>query len=165
MGGRNSLFAAAGGALLVMPLSQRWRLLSGEKIDYSPSLDWATPKFAIPVRDDQGPVLVSIDYRINPADRTALLAALDAIGRVRRSDGAFAWGVFDDGAEPGRIREMFMIDSWNEFLHVRERFTRADRALEDAVRNLLSEPPKVSFHIAADRGGKINARHAERRNL
>jgi MFS family permease len=148
-----ALFAASAGAVIFIPLGRQWRLLSASKLDFSPSLHWPTPKFAIPVRDDQGPVLVSIDYHVDPTDRTALLASLDAIGRVRRSDGAFGWGVFEDGGGCGRFREMFMIDSWNEFLHVRERFTKSDRVLEDAIRSLLSEPPKVSFHIAADRRG------------
>ena len=97
-----ALFTAAAGVLIVMPLSGRWRLLSGAQPDLSPSLHWSVPKCVIPVRDGQGPVLVNIDYRIDPANRAALLAALDAIGRVRKSDGAFAWGVFEDFGEPGR---------------------------------------------------------------
>jgi MFS family permease len=147
-----ALFAAGAGALVAIPAAWPWRLRSGPAPDLSPSLHWPSPKFVIPVRDDQGPVLVIVAYRIEPADRSALLAALDDIGRVRRRDGAFAWGVFEDGGEVGAFREMFMIESWNEFLHVRERFTRSDRALEDVIHALINQPPKVSFHIAADRG-------------
>jgi hypothetical protein len=36
-----------------------------------------------------GPVMVTVEYRINPADRTAFLAALAKLADERRRDGAF----------------------------------------------------------------------------
>jgi hypothetical protein len=64
-------------------------------------------------------VLVTVEYRIDPADRDAL-ARLE---HGRRRDGAYAWGVFEDAAQEGRIIETFLIESWMEHLRQHERVT------------------------------------------
>ena len=60
--------------------------------------------------DDRGPVLVKIEYRIDPKDRDRFLRAIDELGEQRRRDGAFAWGVFEDMAEFGRFEEAYLIE-------------------------------------------------------
>ncbi|MGD0342856.1 MAG: MFS transporter, partial [Bacteroidales bacterium] len=63
------------------------------------------PVFVQRVDDDEGPVLVTVEYRIDPQDRAPFLAAMQEIGRERRRDGAYAWNVFEDAAKVGRIVE------------------------------------------------------------
>ena len=41
---------------------------------------------------------MTVEYRIDPANRPPFLAALDRLGRERRRDGAYRWGVFEDTA-------------------------------------------------------------------
>jgi hypothetical protein len=48
---------------------------------------------AYEVEEDRGPVMVTVEYRIDPKDRVPFLAAIDKLGRERRRDGAYAWGV------------------------------------------------------------------------
>jgi hypothetical protein len=43
------------------------------------------------------------------------------------------------------------MDSWLEVLHERERITNADESVLMALRELLAEPPHVTFSIATDR--------------
>lgn len=81
--------------------------------------------------DDAGPVLVTVEYRI---------------------DGAYSWGVFEDVAQPGRFIETFHVESWLEHLRQHARVTQADRKQEEIVRGLVLEEPKVSHLIAAERG-------------
>jgi len=50
------------------------------------------------IEDDRGPALVTVEYRIDPAKRRPFLAAQDRLGRERRRDGAYRWGVFKDTA-------------------------------------------------------------------
>jgi hypothetical protein len=94
---------------------------------------------------------VTVEYRINSAGRREFLAALHELGHERKRDGGYAWGVFEDAADPGRFVETFLIESWLELLHLRERATNADRLLEDQIRRLLAGPPKVTLLIAAER--------------
>jgi Transmembrane secretion effector len=56
----------------------------------------------------------------------------------------------EDTAEPRRMVETFLIDSWLEHLRQHERVTNADRALQDVVYKFHTRgAPKVTHLIAA----------------
>ena len=93
---------------------------------------------------------MTVEYRVEIEDRAAFEQAIDELGYERKRDGAFAWGLFEDAAEPGRFVETFLIDSWLELRHLRERVTNADRMIEDQVRQLLKYPAKVTLLIASE---------------
>jgi Transmembrane secretion effector len=92
---------------------------------------------------------VTVEYGVDPAQREPFLIALEHVGRQRRRDGAFAWGVFEDAAVAGRFVETFIVESWLEHLRQHERVTYADRELQDAVRQYVNGVPKVTHLIAA----------------
>ena len=156
-----ALLVAAGGALAAIPLTWRWRLQQGAVVDLSPSQHWSMPQTREEIDNDRGPVLVKIEYRIDPKNRVAFLRALDELGFERRRDGAFAWGIFEDAGDVGRYEEAYLIESWLELMHLRERVTNADRLLEDQIREMLIEPPRIEFLIAAERGEEIQGRRVE----
>ena len=143
-------FLAAAGAIAAIPLTWRWRLQTGTGADLSPSMHWPAPVTAQNIAQDRGPVLVTVEYRINPHDRAAFLKALARLERQRRRDGAYAWGVFEDAAEVGRIIETFLVELWMEHLRQHERVTNADRVVQQAVHRFhLHGAPKVTHYIAA----------------
>jgi len=143
-------FIAAAGALLAIPLTRRWKLQAGAGIDLSPSMHWPEPIVTNAVENDAGPVMVIVEYRIDPEGREAFLAALEALARERKRDGAYAWDVFQDTADRGRFLETFLLDSWLEHLRQHKRVTNADRVLEDQVRRFLKAKPIVTHLIAAE---------------
>ena len=105
----------------------------------------------VPIEHDRGPVLVTVEYGIDPADREPFLEALARLEHERRRDGAYAWGVFEDTAHPGRMIETFLIESWMEHLRQHERVTQADRVLQEELRRFdRSGNPKVTHFITAD---------------
>jgi hypothetical protein len=116
VGVANAHFLAAAGAVAAIALTWRWKLQTGAALDLSPSMHWPAPLTAQPVEHDRGPVLVTVEYRIDPADREPFLEALARLEHERRRDGAYAWGVFEDAAQEGRILETFLIESWMEHL-------------------------------------------------
>jgi MFS family permease len=145
-------FLAAAGILLTMPLTWRWKLQTAIGIDLAPSMHWPAPLATHNVEEDQGPVMVMIEYRIDPKTRDRFLAALEKLAQERRRDGAYAWGVFEDAAKEGRMVETFLVESWLEHLRQHERVTNADRLIQDAVHRFHIEgEPKVTHLIAADR--------------
>jgi MFS family permease len=145
--------AAAAGALVAIPLTWRWKLQTGAGVDLAPSMHWPAPIVAHEVEHDRGPVLVTVEYRIDPREREPFLAALERLSYQRRRDGAYEWGIFEDAAEPGRMMETFLVDSWLEHLRQHERVTNADRALQDIVRRFQTTgAPKVTHLIAAESG-------------
>ena len=144
-------FLAAAGAVAAIALTWRWKLHTAAEIDLSPSMHWPAPLTAQDIAHDRGPVLVTVEYRIRPQDRDAFLDALGRLEHERRRDGAYAWGVFEDAADEGRILETFLVESWMEHLRQHERVTNADRLVQEALQRFqLSGEPKVTHFIAAD---------------
>jgi MFS family permease len=144
-------FLAAAGALVAIPLTWRWKLQTGAGVDLTPSMHWPAPVVTHEVEQDRGPVLVTVDYRIDPQNRELFLAALERLGHERRRDGAYAWGVFEDAAVEGRMVETFLVESWLEHLRQHERVTNADRVLQDAVHQFHTKgTPEVTHLIASE---------------
>jgi len=151
MGLPAALIIAAAGLLLSIPLTWRWKLQTALGADLTPSMHWPAPITAHEIEKDQGPVLVSVEYRINPRERSRFLAALEILGQERRRDGAYRWGVYEDAAVEGRILETFLLESWLEHMRQHQRVTNADRVAQDAVwRFHVKGAPKVTHFIAAN---------------
>ena len=147
----NAHFLAAAGAVAAIPLTWRWKLQTGAGIDLSPSMHWPAPLTVQTIAQDRGPVLVTVEYRIRPQNRAAFLKAIARLEHQRRRDGAYAWGVFEDAAEEGRILETFLVESWMEHLRQHERVTNADRIVQEAVQRFhVHGNPKVTHFIAAE---------------
>jgi MFS family permease len=156
-----AFFAAASGAILAIPMTWRWKLQAAAAVDLTPSMHWRGPVLAQRVENDQGPVLLTIEYRVAAEHRAAFLVAIEEMGQERKRDGAFAWGVFEDAADHGRFLETFLIESWLELRHLRERVTNADRMLEDELRQLIVGPPQVTFLLASERGNRSRRARAQ----
>lgn len=141
---------AAVGGLVAIALTWRWKLQTGAGIDLTPSMHWPAPIVAGEIEPDQGPVMVIVEYSIDPSDRAPFLTALKRLSYERRRDGAYRCGVFEDTADPGRMVETFLVDSWLEHLRQHERVTNADRVMQAEVCKLHTRsPPKVTHLIAA----------------
>jgi MFS family permease len=148
-----ALFMAAAAALVVIPLTWRWKLQTGAAADLAPSMHWPAPIVAREVEQDRGPVLITVEYRIDPRERGPFLAALAGLGQERRRDGAYAWAVFEDAAVEGRMVETFFVESWLEHLRQHARVTNADRILQDAVHRFHPQgTPEVTHLIASEPG-------------
>jgi branched-subunit amino acid transport protein len=149
-----TLLIAATGAVAASLLTRHWKLQQGGVLDLSPSMHWPAPLATAEVAMDRGPVLVTVEYRIDPAESGQFLAVLDDLGRARRRDGAYSWGVFEDVAEPGLYVEHFMVASWLEHLRQHDRVTVADRVIQDRIRTFLAggSEPVVRHLLAPDPG-------------
>jgi MFS family permease len=148
-------FVAAVAILVAVPLTWRWKLQTGASIDLTPAMHWRAPAGTRPPQDNRGPVLVTLEYFVAPENRAAFLAAVEELKHERGRDGAFGWGMFEDTAVEGRYVENFLIESWLELLHARERVTNADVTLEREIYHLLKTPPKVALLVATERGRRF----------
>ena len=145
-----ALLLASTGAAIGIPLTWRWKLQTGANVDFSPSMHWPNPVTTHAIEADRGPVLVTVEYRIDPKNRIAFLHALAQNSRERRRDGAYDWGIFEDPADDGRFVETFLTDSWLEHLRLHQRVTKADRISEVAVRRFqIGDAPKTTHWISA----------------
>jgi predicted MFS family arabinose efflux permease len=146
-----TLVVAAAGLAGASILTMRWRLPAQEDEDQRPSFHWPAPVTASSIPDDRGPVMVTIEYHINPARSAAFAEVLERMGHIRRRDGALFWEHFSDAADPDRHIEVFIAESWMEHLRQHERITIADRAVEDELRTFQvdGQAPRVSHLVSA----------------
>jgi transmembrane secretion effector len=94
---------------------------------------------------------VTVEYHVAPANRAQFLVGLDRLSHDRSADGAYAWGIFEDVAQPGRFLETFLVESWLEHLRQHERVTNADRVLQEHINRLVIGEPIVTHLIAPNR--------------
>jgi MFS family permease len=144
--------ALAGAALAgALGLLLAWRApVSDLEPDLRPSMHWPEPVIRDGSLGDRGPVMVTVEYLIDPARRGGFLAALHAFAPERLRDGATQWDVFEDAAQPGRFVEMFLLPSWDDHLRQHARVSHADAQLQQVVREFHGGAlaPKVTHWIA-----------------
>ena len=140
---------AAFGALAGIPLTRRARLQAAAGLDLTPSMHWPTPVAAEDLESDAGPVMVMIEYDVQPAHRVAFIDAMDAVAHERRRDGAYAWGLYEDTATADRLVETFVVESWLEHLRQHERVTKADETLQRRAHRYLRNEPVISHLVSA----------------
>jgi MFS family permease len=136
---------AAAGLMLAGVALMRGRPLPAQALDLAPAGIWPEPQVAAPVPGDRGPVMVLIDYRIDPKREPDFRRAAERLSAERRRDGAYQWGLMQDAADPGSFTEWFLIESWAEHERQHARVTKADAALHAEVRSFHagSEPPLI----------------------
>jgi MFS family permease len=152
-GEQTALLAAAALLLLGAAAALRWPLRTGEHLDLRPSQHWPEPELALDLAASDGPVLVTVEYRVALANQAAFYQAMAAVEIIRRRDGARRWRLFRDAADPERLLETFLVASWAEHLRQHERVTIADRDLEEHA--LAFQQPGITpivSHFIATRG-------------
>jgi len=128
----------------------RYRLPESERFALEPAELMPTPMIG-DINSDVGPVMVSIEYEINPAQASEFRQAMKALRTIRFRDGAVFWGLFSDSENPARYVEYFMVESWFEHLRQHGRATGEDSPAFERARqfHLGPTPPTVSHQIAA----------------
>ena len=118
-------------------------------VDLTPWTHWRAPNLLDQASTiaGAGPILVTVEYDVDPEREEEFLQAMHKYERIRRRDGAFQWGIFRDLESPTRYMETFLVDSWAEHLRQHERLTRADREVTDRLQSLVRGTPTVR-HLA-----------------
>jgi Transmembrane secretion effector len=96
--------------------------------------------------------MVTVEYRVLPGREDDLLAALRDARFSRRRTGASAWRVWQDGTEPSRILEKFVVASWQEHLLQQARVTVRDQQRYDAIRAMTdpAHPTTVTHWLTPE---------------
>ena len=149
---RVSLMCAAIGLAASLPLTRRIHILKGMLPDLTP-YRWKRPLpgFATAADPDEGPVRISVDYKVAAEDYAAFTRVAHALEGVRLRGGAVRWGIYRDAADPEHLNETFVMESWLDYLRSRERMTLADQAIREKVYALHrdAELPKVTYQVWA----------------
>jgi hypothetical protein len=149
---RISLSVAAAGLLVTFPLARRFHILQGPVPDHTPyQFKKPAPELGPDADITDGPVRISVDYRIPAENYAEFTHAIHELRGVRLRDGAIRWGIYRDAEDSEHLNETFVMESWLEYLRSRERITAADEEIRARVRGLHrgEEPPRTSYQIYA----------------
>ncbi len=130
-----------------------------DSIDITPAV-WGMPEIHLSPTNDAGPVLIVIDWNIDPADIDAFAQAMVPIRRQRRRDGAYGWGLFHHLESPGHMVETYSVSTWAEHERQHYRSIANDNEEQTAARALLvTDDITVHHHIAPARRHQHHPHH------
>ena len=134
-------------ALFVLILLVRdVRVRMGSEEDVTPGSQLPALALTAEPEPDDGPVLIQVEYQIEPGDRETFLHAIAKVGPTRQRNGATSWRVFRDLEVEGRFVERYIVESWAEYVRLRLLMTMSDRALQQRALDLQKKdvPVRVS---------------------
>jgi quinol monooxygenase YgiN len=86
---------------------------------------------------DAGPIMVQVEFTVDPTNADAFRIAMTEVGRNRRRHGAEQWWLFQDTADPSRFVETWIESTWAEHLRYHDRVSVTHKELEQRAQALL----------------------------
>lgn len=127
-----------------------WPMRDGAGLNREPAAWWPVPILALDPAPEDGPVLVTVSYRLRPDREAAFIAAMAPVRRSRQRSGASQWGLFRDGERPDQLVEVYLVGSWAEHLRQhQDRLTGADEEYERLAVALTEGEAKVTHLLPA----------------
>lgn len=147
--------AALLGAALVLLLCAVAGLLFALPDLSSPDLEpldrFTEPALRLDLRARSGPIMILIDYVIDPNDVPEFLAAMARRRRIRIRDGARRWALLRDLENPEQWTETYHVPTWLEYIRHNHRRTRADAEVTEILRMLHRGPGRPRVHRMIER--------------
>lgn len=146
--GTGPALLASAGLLLVFAIDGvRHRLSVGLALDVS-AIELPAYTVTHQPADDDGPVLVSLEYDVDPADHGRFAAVMADVRDVRRRTGAYGWSLVFDLAAPTRVVESYHLHTWADYVRQRVRATASDgEAVQRAYAIDRRSYPIVTRHL------------------
>jgi len=120
----------SGAALLVSPMLGLWMRMPTASGPNELSLDvLADPEVRLSLTPRSGPIVVEIEYRVDPAKARLFYAVMQHVQLSRQRNGAYGWSIARDLADPELWTERYHCPTWHDYLRQRSRSTASERAL------------------------------------
>jgi MFS family permease len=153
-------------AAMVMVLSPlaafRWPLTWEREFDLT-MIPGSDPEVVINPDPEDGPVLVSVSYRVPVSSLPEFGALMEYIEGHRRRTGGYQWSLFRDLSDSEKFLETFLVSSWAEHLRQHHRHTaHADDHLR-RVRRFV-EAPGASHYLATATDGLMDGEDVQPRD-
>jgi MFS family permease len=110
------------------------------------------PEVALPLTLRSGPVVIEVEYDVDPERARDFYDVIMKLQRVRKRIGGFDWSVSRNIADPALWIERYHCPTWGDYLRMRDRYTQAEFELQEMadsfnrsghghrVRRLLERP-------------------------
>ncbi len=139
---QGAIISAAVFGVVALVLTRHFTVDGGAELDFTPVPARQLPEPATPIGPTEGPVMVTIEYLIDPARAPEFAAVMQRTRQARLRQGALSWGLFRDATDAARYIEYFVDENWVEHQRRMIRFSAHDAELRDL---------RLSFHLGAER--------------
>ena len=96
------------------------------------------PEVRLELTGRSGPVVVEIEYRVEPGNAWAFHSLMQEVQLFRKRNGAYGWSIARNIADPELWTERYHCPTWHDYLRHRNRPTQSERVLQRQV---------LDFHI------------------
>lgn len=134
-------------ALSVVPLGLRPET---GKLSRDISRAWPMPMVVFEPCPNDGPVLVTVRYRVATDTLQDFVQAMSAVRRSRLRTGGHSWGLYHSLEHPDTVLERFTVPSWTEFERQHtERWLESDHdGVTKAVGYTLDHTRRHEYYLA-----------------
>lgn len=162
-----ALLLAATGQIAVLLLGLFLPIVDVSDDNLDPEGAWREPEVAVPIEPRSGPIVISIEYRVDPHDAAAFVEAMGERRRIRLRDGARGWTLMRDLGDPTLWVERYHVATWADYVRHNLRRTLADTDNSDRLRMLHRGdwPPTVHRMIERPAGAHHGADATDVRTL
>jgi len=145
-----TLLVSAALMLLLPPLG-RWFPMPRitERDEGAEMLD--DPKVRLPLTYRSGPLVVELEYRVSSMNARAFHNLMLDVQRYRKRNGAYGWSIARDIADPELWTERYHCPTWLDYLRQRNRWTQAERALDERAMAFHTGPEPVRIRRMLER--------------
>lgn len=145
--------AIAAGALILVAASVSVLPLRPETgvLDRAASMAWPTPTVVFEPVPEDGPIRVTITYRVTDDLRGQFIQSMSSVGLARRRTGAYSWNLFRSLDHGDMMIEQFVSPSWSQYRRQREeRWTGSDHeAIDNAMKYVVGGSTTTEAHDVA----------------
>ncbi|WOH80457.1 MFS transporter [Bradyrhizobium sp. BEA-2-5] len=109
------------------------------------------PKVRLPLTYRSGPLVVELEYRVSSKNARAFHKMMLDVQLYRQRNGAYGWSIARDIADPELWTERYHCPTWLDYLRQRNRWTQAERALEEQAMAFHIDPEPVRVRRMLER--------------
>ena len=119
-------------------------------LDVDVSAAWPTPTLMFEPCPDDGPVLVTVRYRVPAENLENFTEAMSAVRRSRLRTGGHSWRLYHSVGQPDIFLERFTVASWTEFERQRtERWMKYDsEGVRKAIGYTVDRTRQHNYYLA-----------------
>jgi MFS family permease len=139
------VLGAAALSVVVLPLRP-----STGKLSRDISTAWPEPTLVFEPHPNDGPVLVTVRYRVSDENLQGFVEAMSAVRRSRLRTGGHSWRLYRSAEHPETVLERFTVTSWSEFERQHtERWLESDhQAADKAVSYTVDSTRRHAYYLA-----------------
>ena len=130
-----------------------WRLAlpAGAPTDTQPGEPWPLPQLDPADEEEDGPVMVTVRWSVQPAHADSFLELATQLRRVRRRTGATSWRLYHEPGQANDYIEVFVVGSWAEHERQHARIDPHDLETLDRLDATLKpgQPRDAAHYLAA----------------